>query len=443
VPVVNKLLRAESSSGGGAPPAPADAAAAAAQSTGGAPGSRPGSDAGGGAAARPGAAAAAWALSKVLPLQVMLLEQAEAAAAELEDADAWAGEGPDYCSFAPHGAAAALATAARGAAALGGAGGRGRGGRALQLHGRRAIRLIRWAHDPRLAGQLRSYSFQHPAQGRAGGGGGPGFPWPQQVVAAAHPPVPAWLDRLRGSSGGGARHEGSGGGGGASAAAAAAMEATAPAAAPPSAAASAASLLARRARRASAGGGPAGALALWARRALDGGLLRDGLRAAALAAPRLVPALARAAGPLLSRLLPAAVGVEILGSALLAAVVPRTCTIGQQWVLTHEGARPAGRPAQEYPQQPHTLGLRELGGFFAGHRMISYRNRIAQLTGGGAAAPGRRRRSSAAGSFGGRGGSSGGRRSGAGAGARGGSAGSAPTGAEEGPLPAGGVLVSI
>jgi hypothetical protein len=142
-----------------------------------------------------------------------------------------------------------------------------------------------------------------------------------------------------------------------------------------------------------AAGGPAAAVRvarIWAQRALSGSL-RSGLRALALAAPRLLPSFARggAPGPVLGRVLPAALGLEIFGSALLALAVPRTCALGSQWVLSHDGLRQADRPLALYPRRPQSLGLRELGGLFPGHRMISYRNRIAHLaaaTAGAAAA---------------------------------------------------------
>ncbi|GBF91817.1 hypothetical protein Rsub_04922 [Raphidocelis subcapitata] len=123
--------------------------------------------------------------------------------------------------------------------------------------------------------------------------------------------------------------------------------------------------------------GRGGAALRWAGRALGAGL-----RVAALAAPRLLPA----AVPVLGTLLPAAAGIEILGSAILMWAVPRNCPLGSQWVLSADGLAPADRPLCRFPRAPQALGLKQLGGLFPGHRMIAYRTRIAQLSSRGGTA---------------------------------------------------------
>ncbi|GBF96415.1 hypothetical protein Rsub_09214 [Raphidocelis subcapitata] len=366
IPVVNRLLRADSNGGAEEQQQePQRQEAAAQQQQQGEEQQRAPREAG---ERTGGAEAAAAALERLLPRQLLILEDAAASAwrddeGEAAGPDAWAWGGA-----APHGAAAALVTAATGYVALGGHG-RARSGRELQLHGRRAARLVRWAHDPRLAAQLRHY---------------------QRPGVHGHAPLPRaraapWQQAAAGAACG--RGRGGGGDGWGAAWAGLVLELQAVAAAAASAGASAggagpgdeeAPPSRRPARRGTSGGGAIAAARAFARAALGGGPLRRGLRAAALAAPR---ALASAAPAALARLLPAAVGFDVLASAVIAAVVPRTRPIGTQWVLTHEGPQPAGRPARAYPQQPAALGLGELGGLFPGHRMVAYRNRVAQLGG--------------------------------------------------------------
>jgi hypothetical protein len=376
VPLVNKLLRATSDGGlaalglGGDEAAAVAAAAAAvadksAELPGGGPidgetAARSTADALGRAAA---AAAAAFAVTQLLlPLHLELLEQAEAEAWGCQEDE---GAGDPQFGLPPHGAAAALVTSAAGPAALGGPG-RARGARALQLHGRRAFRLIRWAHDPRVAGHMRQ-SHQHQRQRPQGA---PQWqPRPQQGQQLGRPQLldPRWAGVLT------LPHP---------ATAIAAVVVGAPgwsalsktAGSLPRIAAPSATLSTSSPRNSSGGGAcgsghgahPAAAAGAWARRALSGGL-RAGLRAA---------------GPVLSRLVP----IDFLSSAIIAAVVPRTCPIGAQWVLTHGGPERQRRANTSYPQQPDGLGLEDLGGLFPGHRMVAYRNRVAHVCGGEAAA---------------------------------------------------------
>ena len=137
----------------------------------------------------------------------------------------------------------------------------------------------------------------------------------------------------------------------------------------------------------------------------------SGARAAALATPHIVPAAATAAAaaasslpaagalaaaapaaaallaaaaPLLGMVLPwllalppAAVGVELIGSLIVTFAVPRTYTLGQQWVLHGRGLEPALKPLNKYPRDWSEFGT--LGGIFPGHRMVAYRDRLVRL----------------------------------------------------------------
>jgi len=106
------------------------------------------------------------------------------------------------------------------------------------------------------------------------------------------------------------------------------------------------------------------------------------LRIAALAAPRIIPN----AVPFLGALLPAAAGLELLGKVILAITVPQTCPLGSQWVMSHDGLVPlTDRPLTCFPRHPQSLGLTKLMGLFPGHRMVSYRNRLAHLSRGASA----------------------------------------------------------
>jgi hypothetical protein len=126
-------------------------------------------------------------------------------------------------------------------------------------------------------------------------------------------------------------------------------------------------------------------------------LLWNAARAALLAAPKLAAAAAAAlparallpapqppAGALaglcsvLSTLLlalpPAAVVFELVCGLVVVFIVPRTYTIGTQWVLTRAGMEPALRPLNQYPRDWDSL--KWLGGLWPGHRMCAYRARI-------------------------------------------------------------------
>jgi len=140
-------------------------------------------------------------------------------------------------------------------------------------------------------------------------------------------------------------------------------------------------------------------------------LLWHGARLAALAAPKLAYGTAAAAAasifPVASAALPAGVLTVLLPAlAALAPLlffvfrfflalpraavvfeltcclirlffVPRTYTVGQQWVLTRQGMEPALRALDRYHRdwEEH----KSLGGLFPGHRMIAYRNRLSRL----------------------------------------------------------------
>jgi hypothetical protein len=146
-------------------------------------------------------------------------------------------------------------------------------------------------------------------------------------------------------------------------------------------------------------------------RTLRARVLWSGMRAAALAAPHLLSTAAAAAVPagaaVLTSLLPAAlvagaaplvavfaplvgivlpallalppaaVAVEVVGSLIVTFCVPRTYTIGQQWVLTAQGLEPALKPLDQYRRDWAEMGA--LGGLFPGHRMVAYRNRLVRL----------------------------------------------------------------
>ncbi|KIY93352.1 hypothetical protein MNEG_14609 [Monoraphidium neglectum] len=133
-------------------------------------------------------------------------------------------------------------------------------------------------------------------------------------------------------------------------------------------------------------------------------VLWNSARAAALAAPSvltfpaaaaasaLLPASVAAAGapfaaalaplvgmtlPFLLALPPAAVGLELFGVLLRKYAVERTYCIGQQWVLTAQGLEPALKPMDRYPRDWRSFGA--VKGFFPGHRMVAYRNRLIKL----------------------------------------------------------------
>jgi hypothetical protein len=81
--------------------------------------------------------------------------------------------------------------------------------------------------------------------------------------------------------------------------------------------------------------------------------------------------------PALLALPPAAVLVEFIGSLIVTFAVPRTYTLGQQWVLTGQGLEPALKPLAQYHRDWTEFGT--LGGIFPGHRMIAYRDRLIRL----------------------------------------------------------------
>ncbi|GBF95558.1 triacylglycerol lipase [Raphidocelis subcapitata] len=87
--------------------------------------------------------------------------------------------------------------------------------------------------------------------------------------------------------------------------------------------------------------------------------------------------LAGAVLPLLLALPPAAVVFEVVCALIVVFVVPRTYTIGTQWVLTKHGLEPALRRLEEYPRD--WASLRPIGGLFPGHRMVAYRDRLGKL----------------------------------------------------------------
>jgi hypothetical protein len=336
VPVVNKLLRARVI-------APDDAFFAPEHAAGGGPALLPPPA----LAGEPGgAAAAAAAAGGLLPVQMLALEQAEAAAAAWLREEGESEEEVDVGLVSAEGRGAALRPSAFGSAfqlaasqqagvgALAAATGGGHMPGGLRPQGslsRRAQRFSSWPSQQvpallSLQGSLKAQSSSGsapppPAQAKAA-------PLTTRAAAAATRPSPAAF------------------------------------------AAAGSAAVSRLARA-------------WAALTLGGGL-RNSLRALALAVPRLLPALTRGGGPLLA-LLPAAAGLDLLGSAVIAWAVPRNFPLGSQWVLTHDGLLPQGRSLGAFRRDASSLNLEELGGLFPAHRMISYRNRVAHLA---AATPG-------------------------------------------------------
>jgi hypothetical protein len=79
--------------------------------------------------------------------------------------------------------------------------------------------------------------------------------------------------------------------------------------------------------------------------------------------------------------LPAAALLRFVGKLMVRAMLPKNFPVGQQWVLTSDGAFPVTRaqPVSSFSPQPEQLDLAGLGGMFPGHRMIAYRRRMVQL----------------------------------------------------------------
>ena len=78
---------------------------------------------------------------------------------------------------------------------------------------------------------------------------------------------------------------------------------------------------------------------------------------------------------------PAAALLHFVGKLMVRVVFPRNFPVGQQWVLTSDGAFPLthAQPVSSFRSQAEDLDLAGLGGMFPGHRMIAYRRRMVQL----------------------------------------------------------------
>jgi hypothetical protein len=113
------------------------------------------------------------------------------------------------------------------------------------------------------------------------------------------------------------------------------------------------------------------------------GALAAGARcASALAAPAAVTGPHISLMAMLPRALagPAALALlHFVGHAAYQAALPPSHPLGQQWVMTVSGLEPVAKPLTSYPRTGEGLGLKELGGWCPGHRMIAYRRRLANL----------------------------------------------------------------